>query len=151
MTSCMPHFAMLTKIRGLQRATYKLDRLLHVLLFAIMPMVSNAVAAEKPQLTDLEMKALLGVGLSVSSMDMQGGKNFTGRVTYASDGTLSGTITFTGRQPVAFGGTWKLDGPRLCRTIVPFQPQEVCETWLKSSDKEVTIRVGGSDIAVIRW
>jgi hypothetical protein len=149
MTSCVPLFAL--EVRGLRRAGDKLGRLLRVLPLAFMVMVGNAVAAEKPQLTDQEMKALLGMGLSFSSMDMQGGKNFTGRVTYASDGTLSGTITFTGRPSIAFAGTWKLDGSRLCRTIVPLQPQEVCETWLKSGEKEVTIRVGASEIAVSRW
>jgi hypothetical protein len=126
-------------------------RMLHVLLFPIIAVTCDAHAAEKQQLSELEIKALLGKGLSVSSTDMDGGKKFTGQASYAADGTLSGTLTFVGKSPIAFEGRWKLDGSRFCRTIVPLQPQEVCETWLKSGDKEVTIRVGGTDVAVSRW
>jgi hypothetical protein len=82
---------------------------------------------------------------------MNGGKNFTGKVTYVSGGSLSGTITFTGKQPVPISGTWKVEGGKLCRTIVPLQPQQVCETWVRSGNKEVTIRVGNGDVGVSRW
>ena len=130
----------------------KLYRMLLGVLFAIMAtVVGDAYAVEKVPLTEAEITALLGRGLSVSSTDMRGGKIFTGQVIYALDGTLSGTLTFIGKAPITLGGTWKLDGPRLCRTVVPLQPQEVCETWLKSGDKEITIRVGGTDVAVSHW
>jgi hypothetical protein len=97
------------------------------------------------------MNALLAKGFSVSSTDMLGGKNFTAKMTYATNGTLAGAITFTGKAPVDVKGTWKLDGPRLCRTIVPLQPQEVCEIWLKSGNNEITHRVGNTDVGVSRW
>ena len=113
--------------------------------------VQGACAAEKPPLTGVELSALLANGLSVSATDMRGGKNFTGQLTYAPGGTLSGAITFAGKPPVAVSGTWKIDGSRLCRTIVPLQPQETCEVWLKSGDKEVTIRVGNTDVGMSRW
>jgi len=113
--------------------------------------VSTSLAAEKAPLTDGELKALLGSGLSVSSSDVQGGKVFTAQITYAPGGTLSGTLTFVGRSPTTLTGTWKVDGDRFCRTVVPLQPQEVCEMWLKSGEKEVTIRVGDMDVAIIRW
>jgi len=112
---------------------------------------TGAVAAEKTPLTAAEMKALLGNGLSVSSTDMKGGKSFTGKITYAPDGTLAGTLTFTNQPPIALSGTWKLDEARLCRTISPLQPQEVCETWLKSGDKEITHRVGTTEVGISRW
>ena len=82
---------------------------------------------------------------------MVGGRNFTATMTYAANGTLAGAITFTGKAPTNVKGTWKLDGPRLCRTIVPLRPQEVCEIWLKSGSNEVTIRVGNADVGVSRW
>ena len=123
-----------------------------LILLAIMAAAaSNAFAAEKVPLTGPELSALLANGLSVSSTDMVGGKNFTARMTYATNGTLSGAVTFTGKAPIDVKGTWKLDGPRLCRTIVPLQPQEVCEVWLKSGSNEVTIRVGNTDVGVSRW
>jgi len=118
---------------------------------SVVLLSTGALAAEKAPLTAEEMKALLGNGLSVSSTDMNGGKNFTGKVTYAPDGTLSGTLTFTSGEPIGLSGTWKLDGARLCRTIAPLQPQEVCETWLKSGDKEIIHRVGTSNVGISRW
>jgi hypothetical protein len=108
-------------------------------------------AAEKPPLTGAQLTELLGNGLSVASLDMNGGKNFTGQATFAPGGTLSGTLSFTGKPPIALTGTWKINGDQVCRTVRPLQPQEVCETWLRSGDKEVIIRVGKADVGMIRW
>ena len=108
-------------------------------------------AADKKPLTAEEMKTLLANGLTVSSSDMRGGANFTGKVTYAPDGTLSGSLAFNGQQPIPLTGTWKLNGARLCRTISPLQPQEVCETWVKTGDKEVTHQVGTNEVGISRW
>src|SRR5262245_51590788 len=122
-----------------------------ILLAAMANAGRDAFPAEKVPLTGRELNALLARGLSVNSTDMVGGKNFTATMTYAANGTLAGAITFTGKPPIDVKGTWKLDGPRLCRTIVPLQPQEVCEIWLKSGSNEVTIRVGDTDLGVSRW
>jgi hypothetical protein len=122
-----------------------------LILLAAMATADRAFPAEMVPLTGPELDALLAKGLTVSSTDMLGGKHYTAHMTYATDGTLSGSVTLTGRLPIDLKGTWKLDGPRLCRTIIPFQPQEVCETWLKSGSNEVTIRVGNTDMGVSRW
>jgi hypothetical protein len=134
-----------------RKAKHKLSRGALILLAIVAMANSDAFSAEKVPLTGPEISALLTKGLSVSSTDMLGGKNFTAHMTYAANGTLSGAITFTGKAPIEVKGTWKLDGPRLCRTIVPLQPQEVCEIWLKSGRNEVTIRVGNADVGVSRW
>ena len=102
-------------------------------------------------MTATEMQALLGKGLTVTSMDLKGGKEFTSRVNLAADGKISGALTVSGQQPVAFTGAWKLKGAQLCRNLVPIQPEEVCETWLKSGNKEVTVQVGGKDVSMNRW
>src|SRR5262245_11701230 len=123
-----------------------------VLLAAVAIADSDVFAAEKVPLTAPELDALLANGLSVSSTDMLGGKYFTSHMTYATNGTLSGAVTFSnGKPPIDVKGTWKIDGSRLCRTILPFQPEEICETWLKSGNNEVTIRIGDTDIGVSRW
>jgi hypothetical protein len=122
-----------------------------LILLAAMATADKAFPAEKVPLTGLELDALLANGLTVSSTDMLGGKHYSARMTYATNGTLSGAVTFTGKAPIDVKGTWKLDGPRLCRTIIPFQPQEVCEVWLKSGGNEVTIQVGNTEVAVSRW
>ena len=122
-----------------------------LILLAAVASADRALPAEMVPLTGPELDALLAKGLTVSSTDMLGGKHYTAHMTYATDGTLSGAVTITGRAPIDLKGTWKIDGPRLCRTIVPFQPQEICETWLKSGSNEVTIRVGSTDMAVSRW
>jgi len=123
-----------------------------ILLAVVATADSVAFAAEKVPLTEPELNALLANGLSVSSTDMLGGKYFTAKMNYATNGTLSGAVTFSnGRAPIDVKGTWKLEGARLCRTITPFQPEEICETWLKSGDNEVTIRIGDTEIGVSRW
>ena len=150
MISCQVLLARLSEIEAPWKATGKLSRGAFILL-AAMAAADRAFPAELVPLTGLELDTLLAQGLSVSSTDMLGGKYFTAHMTYATDGTLSGAVTFNGRAPIDVKGTWKLDGPRLCRTILPFQPQEVCETWLKSGSNEVTIRVGNTDMGVSRW
>ena len=122
-----------------------------LILLAAMATADRAVPAEMVPLTGPELDVLLAKGLTVSSTDMLGGKHYTAHMTYATDGTILGAVTIVGRAPIDLKGTWKLDGPRLCRTIIPFQPQEVCETWLKSGSNEVTIRVGNTDMGVSRW
>ena len=140
----------LSEIEAPSQATGKLSRGALILL-AAMAAADGALAAEMVPLTGPELDTLLAQGLSVSSTDMLGGKYYTAHVTYATDGTILGAVTIVGRAPIDVKGTWKLDGPRLCRTILPFQPQEVCETWLKSGSNEVTIRVGDIDVGVSRW
>lgn len=56
----------------------------------------SAFAQSKTPFTAAEMQALVGKGLSVNSMDLEGGKHFTGRVNLATNGALSGTLTVAG-------------------------------------------------------
>src|SRR5262249_12705424 len=61
----------------------------------------DVVSSVKVPLTEPELNALLGNGLSVSATDMLGGKYFTAHMTYAADGALSGTVAFSnGRPPI---------------------------------------------------
>jgi hypothetical protein len=145
--------ALLTRLSEIEAPSKAMGKLCRgaLILLAGMAAAGSAYSAELVPLTEPELDALLAPGLSVSSTDMLGGKYYTAHLTYASDGTLSGAVTIVGRAPIDIKGTWKLDGPRLCRTILPFQPQEICETWLKSGSNEVTIRVGDVDLAVSRW
>jgi hypothetical protein len=110
-----------------------------------------ALAQTKTPYSAAEMQALLAKGLLVNSMDLQGGKDFTGRVNLAADGKLSGSLTVTGEKPIALIGGWKLKGAQLCRTLGPVQPEEVCETWLKSGPKEATTVVDGKESSINRW
>ena len=113
-------------------------------------LVSGSALAQTPY-TAPEMQALLAKGLLVSSSDLEGGKVFTGRVTLAADGKLSGTITPAGDKAIALTGNWKLKGAQLCRTIEPIEPGEVCETWVKSGNKQATIQVNGKAASINKW
>ena len=112
---------------------------------------SAALAQDKKPLTATEMQALLGKGLVITSMDLEGGKHFTGRVSLVAGGKLSGTLTVPGRQPIALAGNWHLKGAQLCRTIEPIEPSEVCETWLRIGPKEAVVQVGGKETSINRW
>jgi hypothetical protein len=111
----------------------------------------SALAQGKTPYSAAEMQALLAKGLSVTSTDLQGGKDFTGRVNLAADGKLSGSITISGEKPIALAGGWKLKGAQVCRTLGAVQPEEVCETWLKSGPKEALIVVDGKESSINRW
>ncbi len=122
-----------------------------LIALGIVVATGAALAQSKTPYSAAEMQALLAKGLLVNSMDLQGGTEFTGRVNLAPDGRLSGTITVTGEKPIPLAGGWKLKGAQLCRTLGPVQPEEVCETWLKSGPKEATIQVDGKDNSINRW
>jgi hypothetical protein len=111
----------------------------------------SAFTQGRTPFTAAEMTALLAKGLQVSSSDLEGGKHFTGRVNLAAGGRLSGTLTVAGQQPIALSGNWQIKGAQLCRTLAPVEPQEVCETWLKVSNKEAIVRVNGKDTSINRW
>jgi hypothetical protein len=112
--------------------------------------VGGSALAQTPY-TAAELQALLAKGLLVNSSDLEGGKVFTGRVMLAADGKLSGTITPAGDKPIALSGSWKLKGAQLCRTVEPIEPDEVCETWLKSGAKQATIQVNGKAASINKW
>jgi hypothetical protein len=64
---------------------------------------------------------------------------------------LSGTLTPTGERAIPVSGVWKLRGAQVCRTLAPLQPEEICETWVKTGAKEATIQIGGKDASINRW
>jgi hypothetical protein len=113
-------------------------------------LVSGSALAQAPY-TAAEMQVLLAKGLQVNSSDLEGGKVFTGRVTLAADGKLAGTITPAGDKAIPLSGSWKLKGAQLCRTIEPIEPDEVCETWVKSGNKQATIQVNGKAASINKW
>jgi hypothetical protein len=111
----------------------------------------STFAQDRKPFTAAEMQALLAKGLLVNSSDLDGGKVFTGRVTLSADGKLSGTITPAGDKAIALSGAWKLKGAQLCRTIDPIEPDEVCETWLRTGPKEAVIQVNGKNASINKW
>jgi hypothetical protein len=120
--------------------------------FAILALVlTGGVATAQTPYTAAEMNALLGKGLLVASSDLNGGPEFTGRINLAADGKLSGTVTPAGDRPIPVSGGWILKGVQVCRTLAPLQLEEICETWLKSGNKEATIVVGGKAASINRW
>jgi hypothetical protein len=126
-------------------------KLRSAIVLGAMLVGSSALAQGKIPMTAAEMQAMLAKGLVVTSMDLSGGKQFMSRVNLGADGKITGSMTIPGQQPIPFTGAWKLKGAQLCRTLDPIQPEEVCETWLKSAPKEVTVQVGGKEVSMNRW
>lgn len=113
-------------------------------------LLGGGAFAQSPY-TAAEMQALLAKGLVVSSSDLEGGKTFTARITLAAGGQLSGTLTPAGDKAIAVSGVWKLKGAQVCRTLAPIQPEEICETWVKSGARQATIQVDGKDASINKW
>jgi hypothetical protein len=97
------------------------------------------LAASKKPLNATEMQALFKNGLTISVHDMKGGSVYTGTISFKPDGTQTGTITMAGKPPIATGGTWKLKGSKFCRVLPPIVDKEVCEDWVLTGDKQVTV------------
>ena len=119
--------------------------------FCCIAVAGAALAQGKTPYSAAEMSALLGKGLAVSTSDLQGGRVFTARITLSADGKLSGSLTPAGASAIAVSGTWKLKGAQVCRTLAPIEPDEICETWLKTGAKEATIVVNGKEASINRW
>lgn len=120
-----------------------------VALATVSLLVCSAVgAAEKKPLSADEMKALLASGTSIDIMDPKGGKEFKGHVDIKADGTQSGSVTMTGKPPIALSGTWKLKGNKFCRVLLPVEKKEVCETWVRTGDNQVTVMVGKKVVGI---
>lgn len=113
-------------------------------------LLNGGAFAQSPY-TAAEMQALLAKGLAVSSSDLEGGKTFTARITLAAGGQLSGALTPAGDKAIAVSGVWKLKGAQVCRTLAPIQPEEICETWVKSGAKQATIQIDGKDASINKW
>ena len=110
-----------------------------------------ATAASAQPYSAGEMQVLLAKGLVVSSSDIDGGKTFTANITLASNGELTGSLKPAGNNALTVSGKWKLKGAQVCRTLEPIQPEEICETWVKSGPKQATIQVDGKNVSVNRW
>src|SRR3954451_10763226 len=124
--------------------------MIRTLLIASATIFAGSAVAQ-PAYTAAEMQALLAKGLVVASSDVEGGKVFTARITLAAGGQLSGSLTPAGDQAIPVSGVWKLKGGQVCRTLAPVQPEEICETWLKSGAKQATIQVDGKDASINKW
>ena len=111
----------------------------------------SALAQEKKPYSAAEMQTLLGKGLVVTSSDLEGGKTFTARINLAANGQLSGALTPAGDKAIAVSGAWKLKGAQVCRTLAPIQPEEICETWVRTGAKEAIIQVDGKNASINRW
>src|SRR5436853_4259940 len=124
--------------------------MIRTLLIASATIFAGSAVAQ-PAYTAAEMHALLAKGLVVSSSDLDGGKTFTARITLAAGGQLSGALTPAGDKAIPVTGVWKLKGAQVCRTLAPIQPEEICETWVKSGPKQATIQIDGKGARINRW
>lgn len=111
----------------------------------------SAWAQQKQPVNAADMRALLAKGLVVNSSDLSGGKQFTGRVHLEAGGRISGTLNVVGHGQVALTGAWKLNGAQLCRTLAPVEPNEVCETWLRTGPKQAVVQVNGRETSINNW
>jgi hypothetical protein len=119
------------------------------LMLPISALLATVVAAgEQKPLTAADMQALLSNGLTLGIMDVDGGTKYKGSVTINADGTQSGSLILTGKPPIALTGSWKLKGAKFCRVLKPVSEKEVCETWVKTGDKQITVMVGGKPVGL---
>jgi hypothetical protein len=120
-------------------------------LCMILLLPAPAFAQANAPITAAEMQALIGKGITVVSMDIDGGKKYTGRVSLEAGGRLTGSLDVVGHGVVPLNGSWKLQGAQVCRTLGEAQPELVCETWVRTGPRQATVRVDGKNVSINRW
>jgi hypothetical protein len=84
-------------------------------------------------------------------VDLDGGKTFTARITLAAGGQLSGTLTPAGDKAIPVSGHLEVKARRSAARLRRYQPEEICETWVKSGARQATIQVDGKDASINKW
>jgi hypothetical protein len=113
----------------------------------VLGSLSSAMAAD---MTGPELKALMQNGKTLSLGG--GGSGYQGSLTINADGTASGSATTDKGKVIEIQGTWRVKGNKFCRSWKGLDGgKEVCETWRKNSDNNVTVLVNGKNIGVNSW
>ena len=109
--------------------------------FGFALMASAAIAANQAPLTGDEIRALIGKRLTVNLRGAGAAgevPGLMGTLTILPDGSERGRIAAQGSDPFAVSGAWKIKDGRFCDLLRPVSAFEVCQTWVRTGNKEIT-------------
>ncbi len=81
------------------------------------------------------------------------GMGYEGSLALKSDGTGEGDVKTSTGEIFAIKGVWRITGDKFCRTWEGGRDagKEICERWLRSGDKSVTVMVDKKNYGVNSW
>jgi hypothetical protein len=111
-----------------------------------VPAIAKDVA-----MTGDELKALLSPGKTI--MLGGAGEGYSGELAINADGTAKGRATTDdGKKTFNIEGTWLIKGNKFCRTWKELDGgKENCESWIKSGENKVIVKVGKKKLGVNHW
>lgn len=112
--------------------------------------VAGSVLAEENAMTNADLTGLLSGGKTL----MLGGKGqgYEGSLTLNADGTGKGSAKTDAGAVINLTGTWSIKGDQFCRVWEGLDDgNEVCETWVKTSNTSVKVMNGDQQIGVNSW
>ena len=112
---------------------------------------SSAAFSQDGQMSGDELKALLSAGKEISLGGP--GTGYSGSLMLNTDGTGAGNAkTDDGKKTFVLTGSWSIKGNEFCRAWKEFDKgEEVCESWVKTGNRQVDVLVAGKKVGVNHW
>jgi hypothetical protein len=113
-------------------------------------LASTAFAQSGTPMSAEEMAELVGGG---ATLQLGGaGMGYKGELVLTADGKGKGGATTDAGDKISISGTWKLKKGKFCRKWKGMDGgKEVCETWVKKSDRSVEVYNGDQMMGVNSW
>lgn len=126
-----------------------LKRLLSTVLISLAAS-QGASAQDGTPMTTEELTALTENGVTLT---LGGdGMGYKGELALAADGTAKGGAKMDNGNELSIAGTWAIKDGKFCRTWSDLDGgNEVCETWLRTSDTSVKVYNGDQMLGVNSW
>lgn len=102
------------------------------------------------QLTGEELKLLLSNGKQLILGDSS--VKYSGQITLNGSGAGEGQVETSDGKTIPLRGTWKIIGNEFCRKWEAIDNgSEICEKWVRVSEKKVDVYVDNKRIGVNSW
>jgi hypothetical protein len=122
-----------------------------IFLALILTLASVQLGWTAEKMSGAELTALLGSGKEIILGGP--GQGYTGKLTLSKDGTGVGEVKLEDGTIIPIEGVWRIRGSKFCRTWKGGRDagKQICETWIKTGPKSVSVKVGKDDKGVNSW
>ena len=120
------------------------------LTFVLIAGIAGPVASGNLEyLSGEALKALLMEGRTYSIAGAD--ESYAGTLALQPDGTAVGTAKTRGGKSVDVSGTWVIKGNQFCRKWKFNAPKEICESWMQTGEREITVFIDDEKIGTNSW
>lgn len=119
-----------------------------LLVFHVFSSATNAQSGSP--MTGEELTALTANGITLQLGGS--GMGYAGELVLTNDGKGDGGVTMDNGDKLSIVGTWAIKDGKFCRAWQDLDDgKEVCETWMKTSDRSVEVYNGDKMLGVNSW